>query len=291
MVKAQVKLTSPKAVRRLLRERGVRPRRRWGQHFLCDENVLSNIIEAARLRPEDLIFEIGAGLGTLTQRIAPQVRKIVAVEIDPKLIPILREQLAEHSNVEIIEADVLKLDWTKLFSNEKKIKTLGNLPYGITSPLVERLIEHRGLFEEALWMVQLEVAERLTAPVGTRNSSALGVLVQALFEVERIARISKNVFFPRPEVDAALLRLTPLGKPRFQASLEAFKTALKAAFGLRRKTILQALARSPQLHLGRERARGLLKAIGIEEARRGESLTLEELDRLAQALEASRAWD
>jgi len=284
MAEVKVKLTSPKVVRRILMERGVRPRRRWGQHFLCDENVLNNIIEAARLRPEDLIFEIGAGLGTLTQRIAPQAQKIVAVEIDPKLTPILREQLAEHPNVEIIEADVLKLDWTKLFPG-RKAKTLGNLPYGITSPLIERLIEHRGLFEEALWMVQLEVAERLTAPVGTRNSSALGVLVQALFEVEQLALISKNVFFPRPEVDGMLLRLTPLGKPRFQASLEAFKTALKAAFGMRRKTILQALARSPQLNLGRESARRLLEASKIEGTRRGETLTLEELDRLAHALE------
>lgn len=284
MAEAKVKLTSPQVVRRLLKERGLRPRRRRGQHFLCDENTLNKIVESARLHPEDLIFEIGAGLGTLTQRIAPQVRKLVAVEIDPKLIPILREQLAEYPNVRVIEADVLQLDWEELFP-QGRAKTLGNLPYGITSPLIEKLIEHRALFEEALWMVQLEVAERLTAPVGTRGSSALGVLVQALFEVEKIARISKNVFFPRPEVDGALLRLAPLEEPRFRASLEAFRRVVKAAFGLRRKTILQALARSPHLRLGVERARQLLKRTGIKGTRRGETLTLEELDRLAQALE------
>jgi 16S rRNA (adenine1518-N6/adenine1519-N6)-dimethyltransferase len=281
-----MKLTSPSVVRRILQEHGLRPRRRWGQHFLCDENVLNKVVEAAGLSPEDRVFEIGAGLGTLTQRLATEAKEVVAVEIDPKLTPILREQLAEHPNVRIVEADVLKLDWASLFPPGEEAKALGNLPYGITSPVLEGLIGHRDLFSQAVLMIQLEVAEKLMAPPGRRGASSLGVFVQAYCDVEQVMRISRSVFVPRPEVDSALVRLTFLESPRFQAPEERFLSVVHAAFGMRRKTILRALVLCPRLPLTLrpEQARGILEHAGIEETRRGETLTIEEFDRLALAL-------
>jgi 16S rRNA (adenine1518-N6/adenine1519-N6)-dimethyltransferase len=278
-----MKLTSPGVVRKILQQHGIRPRKSLGQHFLCDENVLNKIVEAADLKPQDHVLEIGAGLGTLTQSIASKASQVIAVEIDPRLIPILEEQLADCSNVKIIEGDILKLDWASLLPGGKLAKAMGNLPYGITSPLIDKLIQHRDLFTQAILLVQLEVAEKLTAPVGTRGSSSLGVMVQAYCEVKQVMRVSRNVFFPRPEVDAALLQLISLQTPRFQAPEELFLSVVHAAFGMRRKTILRALALSPQLKLTVEQARRVLRLAGIEEGRRGETLKLEEFDRLAQA--------
>ncbi len=279
------KLCSPRIVRQLLKEHEIRLRQRWGQHFLCDENILDKIIAAAQLHRGERVFEIGAGLGTLTQAIAPLVRAVIAVEIDPRLIPILREQLAEHPNVRLIQADVLKLDWRTLLPVSTRLKVMGNLPYGITSPLLARLIEHRDLFGEALLMVQREVAEKLIARPGRRETSSLGIFVQVYCDVELLLRVSRNCFYPRPEVDSALVRLSFLERPRFLASEECFMAIVHAALGMRRKTLRQALTLSPQLSLSREHALDLLHQTGIEETRRGETLTLEELDRLAQALE------
>lgn len=285
-----MKLTSSRSVRRLLEAHGLRPKKRWGQHFLCDENVLNKILEAAELTPQDRVFEIGAGLGVLTERLAPKVREVLAVEIDPHLLSLLEERLASHRNVRLVEGDVLHVSWEGLlFSGERepqgRWKALGNLPYGITSPLLERLLEHRERFSLAVLMVQREVAEKVAAPVGTREASALGALVQAFCEVEVRARVSRHSFWPRPDVDSALLRLRFLSEPKLQSSVEGFKRAVRAAFGWRRKTLLKALTLAPELALPRERAEKLLQQIGIEGSRRGEMLTLEELDRLAQALE------
>lgn len=280
------KLISPRVVRQLLRERGIRPRKRWGQNFLCDENVLEKIIAAAQLQPEDRMLEIGAGLGVLTQRIAPHVSEVITIEIDPLLIPILQEQLRTFPHVRVVHGDVLKLDWRALFSRDGRLKALGNLPYGITSPLLEKLVQHRDLFQAAILMVQREVAEKLAAPAGTRECNSLGVFVQAYCHVEQVARVSKNVFFPRPEVDAALLRLVFLDRPRFLASEESFFAIVQAGFGMRRKTIQRALALSPKLQLTPNQVRELLKKAEIEGTQRAEALTLAEFDRLAQALEA-----
>jgi len=280
------KLTSPRVVRELLKRYGIRPRKRWGQHFLCDENVLHKILEAAELSPQDRVFEIGPGLGVLTEAIAERVPKgkIIAVEIDGRLLPILQEHLARFPNVTIVHDDALKIDWGSLFPPEVKAKALGNLPYNITSPLLEKFIEHRQRFERAVWMMQLEVAQKTTAPPGTREASSLGVFVQAFCEAELLFRVSKRSFWPPPEVDSALVRLSPLEKPRFKAPEEAFLKTVRAAFGLRRKTLLRALTLSPHLKLSREQARTILRQAGIEESRRGETLTLEEFDRLAQEL-------
>ena len=284
------KITSPSVVQRLLEAHGLRPKKRWGQHFLCDENILEKIVEAAELAPEDRVFEIGPGLGALTERLAQAAREVVAVEIDCRLIPLLEKRLAPLGNVRIVEGDVLHVSWEELLPVEEhpprdKWKALGNLPYGITSPLLENLLEHRERFSLAVLMVQLEVAEKITAPLGTRGASALGAWVQAFCEVEVLARVSRNSFWPKPDVDSALLRLRFLPRPKLRSSVESFKKAVRAAFGWRRKTLLKALTLASEPGLSREEAVAILERAGIDGARRGETLTLEELDRLARALE------
>ncbi len=280
------RLTSPRAVRALLRRFGLRPRKRWGQHFLCDENVLLKVLEAAELRPDDRVFEIGPGLGVLTEAVAARVPEgeLIAVEIDARLIPLLRERLSRFPHVKLVHGDALELDWTALFPPQIQAKALGNLPYGITAPLLEKFVRSRGRFERAVWMVQLEVAQKLTAPPGTRGASALGVFVQAFCDVERLFRVSRRSFWPPPEVDSAVVRLTPLSEPRFSAPEGAFLRVVRAAFAHRRKTLLRALTLSPELKLSKGQAETLLRRAGVEGSRRGETLTLDELDRLAHEL-------
>ncbi len=294
------KITSPSVVRGLLEAHGLRPKKRWGQHFLCDENVLEKIVEAAELTPQDRVFEVGPGLGTLTERLAQVAREVVAVEIDRRLIPLLEERLAPLRNVRVVEGDVLRVPWEGLLSMGRSPrapwKALGNLPYGITSPLLERLLEHRERFSLAVLMVQREVAEKIAAPLGTRDASALGAWVQAFCEVEVLARVSRRSFWPRPDVDSALLRLRFLPQPRIQSPLESFKKAVRVAFGWRRKTLLKALAAAAaaaadadaEPGLSQGGAAAILERAGIDGARRGETLTLEELDRLAWAW---TAWE
>lgn len=287
------KITSPGVVRRLLEAHGLRPKKRWGQHFLCDENVLAKILKAAELAPRDRVFEIGPGLGALTERLAQTAREVVAVEIDRRLIPLLEERLASLGKVRLVEGDVLHVPWEELLPVEERSprdrwKALGNLPYGITSPLLEKLLEHRGRFSLAVLMVQWEVAEKIAEPLGRRSASALGAFVQAFCGVEVLARVSRHSFWPQPDVDSALLRLRFLPRPKLRSSVESFKKAVRIAFGWRRKTLLKALTLVPEPGLTREEAAAILKGAGIDGARRGETLTLEELDRLAQALESPR---
>lgn len=285
------RLSSPSAVRELLNRYGIRPRRRLGQHFLCDENILDKIISAAELGPEDLVIEPGAGLGTLTLALARHARRVIAVELDSRLIPLLSENLeaAGVTNVEVLQADVLRLELSQLVSNHPRTqsKVVGNLPYVITAPFLERLTAAHGQFSLAVLMVQQEVAEKLLAPPGP-EASALGVRVRAFAEVTLIRKVPRTAFWPSPEVDSALIKLRFLERPRFTADEQVFFTVVRAAFNLRRKTLRQALRRSPLLKLPSEQIEKALQQAGIDGSRRGETLTLEEFDRLARAIQEIR---
>jgi 16S rRNA (adenine1518-N6/adenine1519-N6)-dimethyltransferase len=284
-------LTAPSVIARLLQEHGLRLRKALGQHFLCDENVLKKIIAAAELAVSDLVIEPGAGLGTLTLALAARAGRVIAVELDPKLAEVLRANLAASgsTNVEVLQQDFLELDLAGLISARRSIfgltqaKVVGNLPYQITSPILEMLLAARGRLTSAILMVQHELAERLAAPPGPR-ASALGVQLQAVADVELLAKVPRTVFFPPPEVDSALIRLAFLARPRIEADLEVFSRVVRAAFNLRRKTIKQALIRSPFLALEEEAVLLALREARIDPHRRGESLSLAEFDCLARAV-------
>ena len=283
-----IKLTSPRTVKALIRRDKIRLKKSLGQHFLCDENISKLIIAHAQLDKNDFVIEIGAGIGTLTQKLAEAAAKVIAVEIDKRLIPLLEENLRRYSNVEILNADFLKVDLRTVCklagSQVKKLQIVGNLPYQVTSPILEKLIESRRLISSATLTVQQEVAEKIATKPGSSAGSALGVFVQAFADVRALLKISNHVFFPRPDVDSMLVRLDFLESPRFESDEELFFKVVRSVFNLRRKTIKRAIIQSPFLRLPHKVAEEVLLKASIDSARRGETLTLEEFDGLTRVI-------
>lgn len=275
------KLTSPTVLRDVLARHGVRLRPELGQHFLVDENVLQRIVELAEPRAEETAVEVGAGAGTLTAALAPRVRELVAVEVDRRLLPVLAETTAPYPNVRVLPTDFREV---ALASLGKDLLVVGNLPYGITSDVLLKLLRERGAVDRGVLMVQREVGEKLVAPPGP-GRSRLGVHLQAYFAVELVRKVPRTVFFPPPEVDSALVRIRRLPEPRIRAREEAFERALALVFSARRKTLRRALLAA--LPAGEVDA--VLAGVGLDPQARGEALPLEALDRLALALDGWRA--
>jgi len=285
-VRGERHLAAVGTVRNLLTRFGLAPLGRLGQHFLVDRNVLARIVETVAPGPEDLILEIGAGLGTVTRELAPLVRKVIAVEVDRGLLRILTETLADLSNVQVVAGDALRLELKMLLSEQRPriAKAVSNVPYYITTPLIFRLLD-AWPFERVVVMVQEEVAQRLVACPATAQYGALTVAVAARYEVDLVARVSRNCFYPAPGVDSSLVllcRRPAAGEPVGRAALAA---VVKAAFGQRRKTLLSALAGSRLPGLDRATARRLLEHAGIDARRRGETLELTEFEALARVAE------
>jgi 16S rRNA (adenine1518-N6/adenine1519-N6)-dimethyltransferase len=276
-------LTSPSYVRDLLARHTIRLKKSLGQHFLVDENILKKIATAAQLTREDTVVEIGAGIGTLTQALAQRAGRVIAVEIDSRLIPLLREHLGPYSNVAIVHQDFLQLD-LRTVATAQKVVVVGNLPYNVTAPILEKLVGAHKILKSATLLVQLEVAEKLCAQPGSRQANAITIFIQSFAEVRKLFSVSRHVFFPKPDVDSALVRLEFRQDPTFRAPEDVFFKVVRAAFNLRRKTLKQSLTRSPLLALSQEIALKALEHAQLDPQRRGETLTIEEFDRLAQAL-------
>ncbi len=274
--------------RSILKEYGVRLKKRLGQNFLLDEETLTAIVRAARLSKDELVIEIGAGIGILTERLAHLAEKVVAIELDERLCAILRDRLVKLNNVEIIQADILKVDLEKsldIQSPSASIKVVANLPYYITTPTIMHLLKQKSIIGLLIIMVQKEVAERIAAKPGTRKYGALSIACQYHCEVELIGWVPKRAFFPEPKVDSALLRMMVLKGPRAMVEDEDFFFSLvRASFGQRRKTLENALLGDRNLGFGREKLRRWLKEAGIDGRRRAETLSIEEFARLSNAL-------
>lgn len=279
-------LSSAQQVKSILARYGLRPNKRLGQNFLIDRNVLDRIVAASGAGPGVGILEIGPGLGTVTRELAAAGASVVCVEIDTGLAAVLEETLAAAPGVEVVTADFLKLDIPKLLAGRgvDRWVAVGNLPYYITSPIISRLLEARALFSTAVLMVQREFADRLQAEPGASDYGALTVFAAYHCEVESVMRVSRNAFYPVPEVNSELLRLTMRGRPAVDVSDEAlFFSIVRAAFGKRRKTLANALSSSSGLGWDKQRARRTLHDAGIDGERRGETLSIEEFARLAEA--------
>ena len=282
-------LSSPAAVSALLKRYDLRPRKRFGQNFLVDGNTLAKIVAAGELTPDGAVVEIGAGLGVLTHALAEVVGpegRVVAVEVDAALLPALAETVGDLPQVTVVPGDALALDWPAFldthFSPEVRPAVIANIPYNITTPLVTTFLEQRGRFSRIVLLVQKEVAARMAAKAGTDDYGSLSVFVQYHARVETIGIVSRRVFFPPPDVDSAVVRLTPHGAPPVSVPDEArFFAVVRAAFGQRRKALLNALSGDPALGWSREQAQAALDAAGIDGGRRGETLTLAEFARLA----------
>lgn len=263
--------------------------KKFGQNFLIDTHVLEKIMRAADITEEDLVLEIGPGIGTLTQYLCENAREVVAVEIDRMLIPILREDtLSAYDNVEVVNEDILKYDIAGLVRDKndgKPIKVVANLPYYITTPIVMSLLERDLPIKSITVMVQKEVAERMQAGPGTKDYGALSLAVQYRADTYIAANVPSNCFMPRPNVGSCVIRLTKKDVPPVEVkSPELMFKLIRAAFNQRRKTLLNAIANSGELSFSKEEILEALKATGIPENERGEKLGLTEFGRLADVL-------
>ena len=282
-------LSSPAAVAALLRRHNLRPRKRFGQNFLVDANTLAKIVEAGGVGPGDRVAEIGTGLGVLTAALAGAVTpsgQVVTVEVDRDLLPALTDTVAGLPQVRVVSADALALDWPRFladrFTDGPPVKVIANIPYNITTPLLTSLLAQRGHFGVLVLLVQKEVAQRLAAAPGKPDYGALSVFAQFHAQVEIVGIVSRRVFLPAPDVDSAIIRLTPYPTPPVAVADEKrFFAVVRAAFGQRRKALIGALSGDPALGWDRGKSSAALESAGIDSARRGETLSLEEFARLA----------
>lgn len=262
--------------------------KKYGQNFLIDTSVLERIIRAAQIDRADCVLEIGPGIGTMTQYLAENAGKVVAVEIDKALIPILEETLAPYENVTVLQGDILKTDVRELaerYNGGKPLKVVANLPYYITTPIIMGLFEKNIPLESITVMVQKEVAERMQAEPGTKDYGALSLAVQYYAEPEIVANVPPNCFMPRPGVGSAVVKLKRFATPPVEVADEKFLFALiRASFGQRRKMLVNALAGSGEGAVPKERTEEALKSMGISPQIRGEKLSLSQFAELSNAL-------
>ena len=281
-------LASPRVIKEILSEYEFRFSKSLGQNFLVDEGALAGILSGADISEDDCVLEIGPGFGTLTQRLCGAAKKVVCVEIDKTVIPILEENLKDFDNFEIINDDVMKID-IKSLAEEKfgteNVKVAANLPYYITTPIIMMLLESKVKFKIITVMVQKEVAKRLCASEGTKDFGAISLAVQYFCNANYLFDVPNTSFMPPPKVTSTVVRLDLLDKPRVSVKKEEmfFKT-VKASFAQRRKTLLNALSNAGFSGFSKAEISEILKNIGIDEKRRGETLSIDEFARLADAL-------
>lgn len=266
--------------------------KKYGQNFLIDEHVLGKIIAAAELDKEDYVIEIGPGIGTMTQRMAPLCKHVTAVEIDKELIPILSETLAEFDNVDVINEDVLKVDLKRLIDERndgKPVKIVANLPYYITTPIIMGLLESEIPVSTITVMVQKEVADRMMVGPGTKDYGALSLAVQYYAEPYIVANVPQNCFIPRPNVASAVIRLTCHETPPVVVKdKELMFKLIRASFNQRRKTLVNGIANYSELSYTKDQVAEALGDIGLSETVRGETLDLSKFACLADRLLESK---
>jgi 16S rRNA (adenine1518-N6/adenine1519-N6)-dimethyltransferase len=269
-------------VKQALAMRGLSPRKRFGQNFLIREDLADRIVEHSHLREDDVAVEIGPGAGALTERLALRVRQLIAIEKDIGLAELLREELAEVPNLEIVTGDFLETDLASIAATHgaEKLAVVGNIPYNVTTPILERLFEQRTVVRSAVLLVQKEYAERLSAAAGTPEYGSLTLFARYHALMEPLLTLRASAFWPRPEVDSMLVRFFLREKPPVEVVSEALLfRVIRGAFQMRRKQLTNTLEDS--LDLDREAVAQLCRAAGIDGRRRGETLTLDEFARLA----------
>ncbi len=281
-------LTSPAVIREILSENSFNFSKSLGQNFLINEEVLEKMIVNSEIDAASNVLEIGPGFGTLTQRLCMHAKKVVSVEIDSTVIPILKENVSEFDNIKIINKDIMKTDISKLINDEfgnEKVKVAANLPYYITTPIIMALIEPGLPVTDLTVMIQKEVAERIGAKPGNKSYSALTVAVNFYAEPEIICTVAPSSFMPQPKVSSAVIRLKMRDKPAVEVkSTEKFFNVVRASFGQRRKTLLNALANSNLLNITKDETKRILNRAGIDEKRRGETLSMREFADIADLI-------
>ncbi|MGG3915500.1 16S rRNA (adenine(1518)-N(6)/adenine(1519)-N(6))-dimethyltransferase RsmA [Rossellomorea vietnamensis] len=283
-------IATPIRTKEILAKYGFSFKKSLGQNFLIDPNILRNITEYAGLSEKTAAIEIGPGIGALTEHLARTSGKVVAFEIDQRLIPILDDTLSPYDNVKIINEDILEADVEAIINREFEgfddIMVVANLPYYVTTPIILKLLMERLPIRGICVMLQKEVGDRISAQPGTKAYGSLSIAIQYYTEAEMVMTVPKTVFMPQPNVDSAVIRLTKREKPPVEViSEDFFFTVTRSSFAQRRKTILNNL--TSQLPKGKEKKELILEALsqaGVEPTRRGETLTIQEFGRLSDEL-------
>lgn len=281
-------LGNPSNTNEILNKFGLTAQKRYGQNFLIDSNVLEKIVKSAGITKEDTVLEIGPGIGTLTQYLCEAAGKVIAVEIDRNMIPVLEYTLSDYDNITIINEDVLKLNIPELVkeqNNSKPVKVVANLPYYITTPIIMGLLEMDAPIESITVMIQKEVAQRMQEGPGSKDYGALSLAVQYYSQAEMKMIVKPNCFIPRPNVDSAVIRLDIYDNPPVQVKNRALMfRIIKGAFEQRRKTLMNSLSHSSAYETDKDKIEAALVEMGKNVNIRGEELTLEEFALLSDIL-------
>ena len=263
-------------------------KKKFGQNFLIDSHVLEGIVEAAGVTDDDLVLEIGPGIGSLTQYLAEAAGKVVAVEIDKTLLPVLADTLSEYDNVTVINEDILKVDLDEIVSENggRPIKVVANLPYYITTPIIMKLFESRARIESITVMVQKEVADRMAAGPGGKDYGSLSLAVGYYAKAVTVMDVPPSSFIPQPNVGSAVVNLSRYTEPRVKVRDEKrLFEIVRTAFNQRRKTLSNSLSNNPSLGVSRQEVADALLKMGVDEKARGEILTLEQFAELSDILQ------
>ena len=279
-------LGNPRIIQQIIKEQNFAVQKKYGQNFLVDTNILEGIVNAAEITKDDVVLEIGPGMGSLTQYLLETAKEVIAVEVDKMLIPILKDNLKEYDNLTLIHGDVLKLDLDEILKDQR-VKVVANLPYYITTPIVMELLEKQENIESITVMVQKEVAQRMREGPGSKSYGALSLAVQFYSKPEIVLNVSKHCFLPKPDVDSAVIKLDIYKKeerPVQAKDAEFMFCLIRAAFNQRRKTLLNALSNDAGTKIPKEKTLEALSKMGKSESIRGEALTLQEFAELSDLL-------
>jgi 16S rRNA (adenine1518-N6/adenine1519-N6)-dimethyltransferase len=281
-------LGNPKNTIEVLQKYQFHFQKKFGQNFLIDTRVLEEIIAAAGVGKDDFVLEIGPGIGTMTQYLCEAAREVVTVEIDTNLIPVLQETLSAYDNVEVMNADILKVDINRLAQEKnggRPIKVVANLPYYITTPIIMGLFESHVPIDSITIMVQKEVADRMQVGPGTKDYGALSLAVQYYAKPEVVVQVPPSCFMPQPKVGSSVIRLTRHAVPPVAVKDEKLLfQVIRASFNQRRKTLSNGLSNFPELGLSKEQATECITSLGVPATIRGEALTLEQFAELSDRI-------
>lgn len=267
----------------IVKKYGFRFTKSLGQNFLIDDSVLRDIVEGAEVNAEDFVIEIGPGVGTLTRELLPVAKRVCAVELDSDLIPILKEELKDFNNFEIVHKDAMKVDFNEIMGDEKSVKLVANLPYYVTTPIIAKVLNGGYNFKSLTVMIQKEVAERLASEPNCKEYGAISILVQYYCDTKIVRNVSPSCFMPQPKVESTVIRMDKLEKPRYAVNDEAlFFRIVRESFNMRRKTLWNAMK---NLKLDKDMLLKAFEEAGIDPKRRGETLSIEEFGRLANCID------
>ena len=253
-----------------------------GQYFLVDQSVPRDIVDGADVGPEDLVIEIGPGVGTLTAQLLKIAKKVVAIELDDTLIPILTEELGEYPNFSLIHNDALKVNFDEVIGDEQSVKLVANLPYYVTTPIIVKLLKEKHRFKSLTIMIQKEVAERMNAEPGSKDYGALTLLVQYYCNTKIVRKVPPACFIPRPKVDSIVIRLDKLEEPKVKVDNEKlFFDIIRNSFNMRRKTLWNGVK---SIGPAKEKLEAAFEKAGVDPKRRGETLSIQEFATLSNCI-------